>query len=58
MLGTYNPGQLTIVREILMAAGPDFDTAKFSDVADNYCVVIGADGVTTVTHWWSPTTAV
>ncbi|MGH8431893.1 MAG: calcium-binding protein, partial [Solimonas sp.] len=27
LAGTYNPGQLRIVREILTASGPDFDTA-------------------------------
>jgi len=47
--GTWNPGQLQIVREILTAAGPDFDTAMFSDVLANYDIVTAA-GVTTVTH--------
>ena len=40
--GTINPGQLGIIREIRTTAldgtpiGPDFDTAKFSDVNANY----------------------
>src|SRR5262249_47038991 len=36
-------------REILMASGPDFDTAVFSDVRANYSVVT-VGGVTTVSH--------
>ena len=51
--GTYNPGQLQIVREILTGTA-DFDTANFSDVAANYAVVTGDDGVTTVTHLVDP----
>ena len=51
--GTYNPGQLQIVREILTGTA-DFDTANFSDVAANYSVVTGDDGVTTVTHLVPP----
>ena len=48
--GTYNPGQLVIVREILHGAdGVDFDTAIFSDVRANYDITT-VDGVTTVTH--------
>ena len=47
--GTYNPGQLQIVREILTAPGPDFDTAVFSGARANYTVSTVA-GVTTVTH--------
>jgi len=46
--GTWNPGQLQIVREIL--TGDDgFDTAHFSDVRANYTISTVA-GVTTVTH--------
>ncbi|NLF32951.1 MAG: heme peroxidase, partial [Planctomycetes bacterium] len=46
--GTYNPGQLVIVREIL--AGDDgFDTAVFSDVRANYDITV-TDGVVTVSH--------
>ena len=51
--GTYNPGQLQIVREILTGTG-DFDTANFSDVRANYAVVAGDDGVITVTHLADP----
>ena len=51
--GTYNPGQLQIVREILTGTA-DFDTANFSDVAANYSIVTGDDGVTTVTHLVPP----
>src|SRR5262249_12827210 len=51
--GTYNPGQLTIVREIL-AGRADFDTANFSDVRANYAVVVADDGVITVTHLTDP----
>src|SRR5262249_55823469 len=36
--GTYNPGQLVIVRE-LMPGHPGFDTAFFRDVAANYSIV-------------------
>nr|WP_244448768.1 peroxidase family protein [Bosea sp. LC85] len=49
--GTYNPGQLVIVREILDgdAANADFDTAKFSGVLANYTITTNADGSVTVT---------
>ena len=47
--GEINPGQLSIVREILTAAGPDFDTAMFSGPRANYTVTTGLDGTTTVT---------
>ena len=43
--GTYNPGQLVIVREILHADGPDFDTAKFLGPLANYTFLV--DGVAT-----------
>ena len=39
--GEINPGQLNIVREILTAAGPDFDTAMFSGPRANYTVIVG-----------------
>ena len=42
--GTYNPGQLQIVREILTAAGPDFDTAVFSGNKADYTVAINDNG--------------
>ncbi|WPN49562.1 peroxidase family protein [Pseudomonas sp. P8_241] len=42
--GTYNPGQLVIVREIL--TGDDkFDTALFSGVATDYNIVVEGDTV-------------
>ena len=54
--GTYNPGQLRIVREILYANGPDFDTAVFSGNRANYTIAINnkgtnnpADDIVTVT---------
>ncbi len=49
LYGANNPGQLQIVREILTAPGPDFDTAVFSGDRANYTVTTVA-GVTTVTH--------
>jgi Ca2+-binding RTX toxin-like protein len=57
MDGTYNPGQLRVVREILTADGPDFDTAAFSDVLANYTITVNDNGtadftddVVTVSH--------
>jgi Ca2+-binding RTX toxin-like protein len=47
--GTYNPGQLVIVRELLPGAA-GFDTAVFSGNRADYSVITGANGVTTVTH--------
>ena len=42
--GTYNPGQLQIVRELLTAPGPDFDTAVFTgNLADYTFKVNGID---------------
>ena len=42
--GTYNPGQLVIVREIL--SGTDsYDTALFSGVATDYSVVVDGNSV-------------
>ncbi|WP_044870706.1 peroxidase family protein [Pseudomonas sp. LFM046] len=46
--GTYNPGQLKIVREILTAAGPNFDTALFSGNLADYSVTQNANGTFTV----------
>ena len=47
--GAINPGQLQIVREILTAPGPDFDTARYCGIRANYTINTGADGTTTVT---------
>ena len=47
--GVWNPSQLNIVREILTANGPDFDTALYSDIMANYLIETVGD-VTTVTH--------
>ncbi|MBI4294534.1 MAG: heme peroxidase, partial [Betaproteobacteria bacterium] len=50
MNGTYNPGQLVAVREILPGDGGfNFDTAVFSGVLAGYTVTTDANGVTTVT---------
>jgi Ca2+-binding RTX toxin-like protein len=48
LAGTLNPGQLQIVREIKVAAGPDYDTVMFSGVRANYDVDIAFDGTVTV----------
>ncbi|PAL23673.1 peroxidase family protein [Sphingopyxis sp. GW247-27LB] len=49
--GTYNPGQLVIVREILTADGTgDVDTAVFSDIRANYTITNNDDGTVTVAH--------
>ena len=43
--GTYNPGQLVIVREILPGSGGfNFDTALFSGNLANYTVTIDDNG--------------
>src|SRR4029077_46964 len=42
--GTYNPGQLKAVREILYADGPDFDTAVFTGRLANYTIAIDDQG--------------
>ncbi|TDH58329.1 heme peroxidase [Dankookia rubra] len=43
--GTLNPGQLSIVREILYADEPaEIDTAVFSDVMANYTITYNAAG--------------
>ncbi|MGO4676471.1 peroxidase family protein, partial [Bosea sp. 2YAB26] len=47
--GTYNPGQLRIVREILSSNTTDFDTAKFSGLRASYTITPNADGSVTVT---------
>ncbi|NNU43268.1 hypothetical protein HK415_09010 [Ramlibacter sp. B156] len=49
LAGTYNPGQLQIVREILTAA-PGFDTAVFTGNRADYTVTTAADGTVTVAH--------
>ena len=49
LAGTINPGQLVIVREILTAEGPDFDTAVFSGPFANYTMDTLVDGRITVT---------
>ncbi|NOT13936.1 MAG: heme peroxidase [Methylococcaceae bacterium] len=46
--GEINPGQLEVVREILVATGPDFDTAVYSGARANYTVSIAFDGTVTV----------
>ena len=51
--GTYNPGQLQIVREIL-TGDEDFDTANFSDIRANYIVTVDDSGVITVAHQVAP----
>jgi Ca2+-binding RTX toxin-like protein len=43
LAGTYNPGQLQIVREILPGAG-GFDTANFSGNAGDYTIDINNNG--------------
>ncbi len=49
LAGTINPGQLQIVREILTATGPDFDTARYSGTRANYTISTAFGGTTTVT---------
>jgi Ca2+-binding RTX toxin-like protein len=49
--GTYNPGQLRIVREIITeTANSDIDVAVFSDLRANYDITYNADGTVTVNH--------
>ncbi|MFJ4453020.1 peroxidase family protein [Pseudomonas sp. NPDC089392] len=43
--GTYNPGQLVIIREILNGTD-NYDTALFSGVATDYDVVVDGNSVT------------
>ncbi|WP_223504069.1 peroxidase family protein [Pseudomonas sp. BF-R-24] len=45
--GTYNPGQLVAVREILTDA-PAFDTALYTGLLADYTVIENADGTITV----------
>ncbi|EJM57624.1 heme peroxidase family protein,putative calcium-binding protein, partial [Pseudomonas sp. GM49] len=53
--GTYNPGQLVAVREILTDApdplnpGHSFDTALYTGLLADYTVIANVDGTTTVT---------
>lgn len=48
--GTYNAGQLQIVREILTANGAgDIDTAAYRGVQADYQIGVGNDGTVTVT---------
>ncbi len=49
--GTYNPGQLVIVREILTANGTgDIDTAVFSGARSEYSITRDAEGRFIVEH--------
>ena len=53
LAGTINPGQLRIVREIVvdpLGAAPDVDTAVYSDVRASYDVTRNADGTWNVAH--------
>ena len=61
LAGTYNPGQLQIVREIKYATGPDFDTAVFSGNLADYSFfdfgdfvqvsdLVGLEGTDTLKH--------
>ncbi|CAN4265144.1 An_peroxidase_bacterial_2 domain containing protein [Methylophilaceae bacterium] len=49
---TINPGNLSIVREILQSetAATDVDTVVYSDVLANYTITPNADGTITVAH--------
>ena len=47
--GEINPGQLSIVREIVMSDGTDFDTAMFSGLRANYTIITDRRRLTTVT---------
>src|SRR5690606_37174985 len=50
--GEINPGQLSIVREILDGDldNSDIDTAVYTDVVANYSFTLNADGSITVDH--------
>lgn len=51
LAGTLNPGQLSIVREVVKDDGVgDSDVAQYWDVVDNYSFTRGADGSYIVTH--------
>lgn len=46
-----NPGQLKIIREVIVADGSDdTDTVIFSDVSDNYEITANENGTYTVAH--------
>ena len=53
--GEINPGQLKVMREIVMSETEDFDTALYSDVIANYSIEGGGvdvdgDGFITIAH--------
>ncbi len=49
--GTYNPGQLRIIREIITeTANNDVDVAIFSEVQANYDITVNPDGSVIVNH--------
>jgi Ca2+-binding RTX toxin-like protein len=49
--GTFNPGQLVVVREILTADGTgDIDTAMFRGAASEYDITANLDGSFTIAH--------
>lgn len=51
MTRELNPGQLQIVREIIVADGSDdTDTAIFTDLSDNYDITANDNGTYTVAH--------
>ncbi len=51
LAGTLNPGQLSIVREVVMDDGVgDNDVAQFWDIVDNYSFTRSSDGGYLVTH--------
>jgi Ca2+-binding RTX toxin-like protein len=51
LAGTLNPGQLSIVREVVKDDGVgDNDVAQYWDVLDNYTVTRNADGSVSVVH--------
>ena len=52
--GTYNPGQLKAIREILYADGPDFDTARFTGNLADYTIDIDTTVPTTSSTMSSP----
>ncbi|MGH8031263.1 MAG: peroxidase family protein, partial [Luteimonas sp.] len=45
--GVWNPGQLQIVRELLSAPGPDFDTAVYTGNLADYTVAVNDNGTPT-----------
>ncbi|MBP6012568.1 MAG: heme peroxidase [Alphaproteobacteria bacterium] len=44
--GAINPGQLVAVREILQSATPDFDTAQFTGILDEYSFLLNGNTIT------------